>query len=313
MGAPGGDSLAELLARGRIPGGLVRQAVWRAEVASTQAEARRLASRCGAGVLVVADRQTGGRGRQGRFWFSPPGGLWMSLILSPARPRREWPLLTPIAALALRDALEAVASLSCGIKWPNDLLVGERKIAGILAETGCEPYLVLGMGVNLSLGAEDFPPDLRAAATSVRIETGRPLARRRLLPELLRRLAAHIAAWERCGPAVLRGPLERASLLLGRDVTIATAPADSGAASAQGGARAPGSPAADPRLDVAAPCSGEFPACGHLCGRVVGLGVLGELIVETAGGERVSAAAGEIVAVRPPLGAAARPLQLGEE
>lgn len=115
---------------------LVRRFLHCPSVPSTQDEVRRLVAAPGvpersAGVLVVADAQTAGRGLIGRRWHSPAGGgLWFSLSLAPLRPRAEWPFVTALAALAGREALAESAGLGSGIKWPNDLLVRGRKIAG---------------------------------------------------------------------------------------------------------------------------------------------------------------------------------------
>ena len=117
------------------------------------------------GTIVLADQQTAGRGRLGRAWHSPAGnGLYVSLVLRPARVPG---LLTLAAGVALAEAVEAVTALPPDIKWPNDLLVGRRKLAGILAETasGDVPQVVIGYGINV--GRQSFPPDLSGRATSL--------------------------------------------------------------------------------------------------------------------------------------------------
>jgi len=140
---------------------------------STNARARELAT-AGAphGTLLTADEQAAGRGRQGRSWTAPAGtALLMSLILRDLGPARE--LLPLAAALAVCEACEAVAPVHCLIKWPNDVWIDGRKVAGILIEgRPAEGWTVLGIGLNVSTVAEDFPQELREAATSLWLAAG---------------------------------------------------------------------------------------------------------------------------------------------
>ena len=155
---------------------------------STNTELARLASDGAAeGVSIVADEQTAGRGRLQRAWSSPKGaGLYFSILLRPTIPQNYWPLMTFMAALAVGDALREACKLQTDIKWPNDLLSGERKICGILAEaidTRAGRAVILGIGINLTQNA--FPPELANVATSVAEATGRPLDREHILAALL--------------------------------------------------------------------------------------------------------------------------------
>jgi BirA family biotin operon repressor/biotin-[acetyl-CoA-carboxylase] ligase len=142
---------------------------------STNLEAARQAGE-GApeGLCVIAAEQTAGRGRLERQWVSPKGaGLYFSIILRPQFEQSVWPLLTLMAAIAVRDALLDAYDLETDIKWPNDLLVNGRKLCGILAETvdtSIGRAVVLGIGVNLKQGS--FPVELEAVATSVESATG---------------------------------------------------------------------------------------------------------------------------------------------
>ena len=154
---------------------------------STNTEAARLAAEGAAeGLSIVADEQTAGRGRLRRIWSSPKGaGLYFSLLLRPAMPLNLWPLITFMAALATGDALMDAAGLQTEIKWPNDLLAGERKICGILSETVDTPAgraVVVGIGINLTRLA--YPPDLAKAATSVEEQTTQSADRQLLLSSL---------------------------------------------------------------------------------------------------------------------------------
>jgi BirA family biotin operon repressor/biotin-[acetyl-CoA-carboxylase] ligase len=155
---------------------------------STNTELARLASE-GApeGVSVVAEEQTAGRGRLQRAWSSPKGaGLYFSILLRPTIPQNGWPLITFMAALTVGDALREACELETDIKWPNDILSGERKICGILAEAIETPVgraVILGIGINLTQNA--FPPELANVATSVSEATGRAPDREQILAALL--------------------------------------------------------------------------------------------------------------------------------
>jgi BirA family transcriptional regulator, biotin operon repressor / biotin---[acetyl-CoA-carboxylase] ligase len=143
---------------------------------STNLEAARRASE-GApeGLCIVAGEQTAGRGRLERHWVSPKhAGLYFSIVLRPQFEQSVWPLLTLMAAVAVRDALLDVYELDTDIKWPNDLLVNDRKLCGILAETvdtRMGRAVVLGIGINLKQGS--FPVELDGIATSVESANGR--------------------------------------------------------------------------------------------------------------------------------------------
>lgn len=129
------------------------------------------------GTLIIAEGQTGGKGRRGRSWFSPAGkGIYASLILRPTLPPNEAPRLTLLTAVAAAEALLALAPVPVRIKWPNDITVNGKKLAGILTQASTEidvlDYVVVGLGVNVNIAEEEFPDDLRDSATSLLIETG---------------------------------------------------------------------------------------------------------------------------------------------
>ncbi len=158
----------------------------------------RVASGRADGVVVIAEQQTAGRGRRGRSWFSPPGaGLYVSVVLAPARarlsPERATALLTLAAGVALSRGVERATGLAPDIKWPNDLLVGSRKLAGILAEgvaSAVSPgvqAVVLGYGINVGTAA--YPPELGTRATSLEAELGRTIDRALVCAETLASLA----------------------------------------------------------------------------------------------------------------------------
>jgi BirA family transcriptional regulator, biotin operon repressor / biotin---[acetyl-CoA-carboxylase] ligase len=145
------------------------------------------------GVAVFAEAQSKGRGRLGRKWLSPSHtGLWFSVLLRPDLPPQAATQLTVAAATSLVRAIRQVAGLSPEIKWPNDILLNGRKVAGVLTELSAEldhvKYIVLGMGVDVNLNSGDFPPELRKLATSIKIETGRSVRRAELAAAILHEL-----------------------------------------------------------------------------------------------------------------------------
>jgi BirA family biotin operon repressor/biotin-[acetyl-CoA-carboxylase] ligase len=187
--------------RGRL-GRLASHVVFLPITGSTNDVASTLAASGGLeGTVVLAEAQTAGRGRRGHAWLSPPGsGLYVSVILTPARARtdgaRATMLLTLAAGVALAEAVEAATALRVDLKWPNDLFAAGRKLGGILAEgmsAGPESNgtridsVILGYGINV--GAMAFPPELAARATSLEIELGRAVDRAWLFSETLAALA----------------------------------------------------------------------------------------------------------------------------
>ncbi len=146
------------------------------------------------GTVVVAETQTAGRGRRGRTWHSPARhGIYVSVILRPPLPVRDVPRVSLLLGVAVAETLEAEYDLPARIKWPNDILINHRKIAGILSEVVTSPqhevdYIVTGIGLNINNPLEEFPPDLRTDPTSVMAERDTPVSRVRILQGLLMRL-----------------------------------------------------------------------------------------------------------------------------
>lgn len=153
------------------------------------------------GAAVVAGRQTQGRGRHGRTWVSPPGGLWCSIVLRPARDAGRG-VLSLAMAVAAAEAIDAAAGVRAVIRWPNDIMINGRKVAGILLE-GAEDAVVAGIGINANLPADALPQVLRPAAASLHEVAGRPIGIEALLDRLLARGGFWYAAWTRGGPQVL--------------------------------------------------------------------------------------------------------------
>lgn len=223
-----------------------------------------------AGLVVVADHQTAGRGRLGRRWEAPPGTcLLLSVLLRPLLPPERLHLCTAAVALAAADAGAVTAAVQAGVKWPNDLVVGDRKLAGVLAEAdfgapGGPPgsvAVVVGVGYNVN-----WPGPPGVGGTSLAEEAGRPIDRQALLEALLEALAPRAARLDDdAGRAALAAELGRRCVTLGRDVRV-TLPA---------GATPPA-----------------------LVGRAVDLTDAGHLVV-VAGGRRREISAADVVHLRP--------------
>lgn len=195
------------------------------ELGSTNDRARELAEEGAAhGEVVIAERQTAGRGRRGRAWISPARkNLYFSAVLRPDLPPARAPEVTLVASLAVCDALRQ-AGVDAGIKWPNDVLAGGRKIAGILTELAAEPdrvhWIVVGVGVNVNARAEDFPDDLRGEATSVLLERGEPAPRALFAAACLTALEGWLDVHEERGFGPIREAWRERSVTLGREVRV---------------------------------------------------------------------------------------------
>jgi BirA family biotin operon repressor/biotin-[acetyl-CoA-carboxylase] ligase len=145
------------------------------------------------GVVVFAESQTRGRGRLGRKWISPARkGLWFSILLRPDLRPQETTQLTVASATALRRAIQSETGLKPEIKWPNDILIGGKKVAGILTELSAEldkvRCVILGIGIDVNLDAGELPAELKKTATSLKIETGEMVSRAELAAAILREL-----------------------------------------------------------------------------------------------------------------------------
>jgi BirA family biotin operon repressor/biotin-[acetyl-CoA-carboxylase] ligase len=172
--------------------------------------------------VVVADSQSAGRGRHGRPWYDEPGAsLLTSILLRPRLTPARLPTLSLTAGVAVAEALAAVAGVDARLRWPNDVLVGARKIAGILLESrvaGGAPVVALGIGVNV--GQRAFPSELASRATSVRLASGRDVDREALLAALLDRLDHWRARLEREGFGPVRERWRALSDTLGHPVRV---------------------------------------------------------------------------------------------
>lgn len=169
---------------------------WRVEVveragSTNSVVGHRAAAGEDAGLVVVAERQLSGRGRLDRAWVSPPrAGLTFSVLLRPALPTMEWGWLPLLAGVAVARAIRAQAELEAVLKWPNDVLVGDRKVAGLLAEAVAPGGLVLGIGLNVTTTQDELPHE---GATSLRLESAKTTDRGTLLRAVLRELSRVLA------------------------------------------------------------------------------------------------------------------------
>jgi BirA family biotin operon repressor/biotin-[acetyl-CoA-carboxylase] ligase len=185
------DDLLSRLGKTRVIGRDIR--VFERTTSTNDIMARLAGDGVKEGAVVFAESQSRGRGRLGRHWISPPRqGLWFSILLRPDLAPQSATQLTVAAATALARALAQQTGLAPEIKWPNDLLMGGKKVAGILTELTAEldhvKEVVLGIGVNVNLELSELPRELRSAATSLRIESGQAVDRAELAVAILREM-----------------------------------------------------------------------------------------------------------------------------
>jgi BirA family transcriptional regulator, biotin operon repressor / biotin---[acetyl-CoA-carboxylase] ligase len=196
------------------------------EIDSTNNYARALAERGEPqGAIVIAERQTLGRGRLGRSWVSPPYvNLYCSIILRPTLPPAHTPRITLTAAVALADAVEGFSPVAPVIKWPNDILAGGKKLAGVLTEAVSNSqrveFVILGIGVNLNYSPDSMPPEIRERATSLSVLAGRRVSREGFLRRLLQDLDRCYGILEETGFAALAPRWDARFGLRGRRVRV---------------------------------------------------------------------------------------------
>jgi len=192
----------------------------RESVESTNDDARELGKAGAAdGLIVLAGRQTAGRGRRGAAWFSPAGeSLAFSILVRPAEPKALWPRLALAAGLAVAEAIGKFG-VQAGIKWPNDVWIGQRKVAGILVEAGAD-FAVVGIGVNVNTTC--FPEAVSEIATSLRMETSQEFSRADVLAAITHRFAMRRRQIGNDFPLLISAVSERC-VLTGKAVSLITA------------------------------------------------------------------------------------------
>jgi BirA family biotin operon repressor/biotin-[acetyl-CoA-carboxylase] ligase len=201
-----------------------RDIVYFTETDSTNTRAKDLASK-GApeGTLVISEKQIKGRGRKGRNWFSPSqGGIYTSLILRPGISPGEAPKITLLTAVVVAETLRTLTQLNVSIKWPNDILVNGKKIAGILTEMSTEmdaiDYIVVGLGLNVN--TPRFPDDITEKATSIFIETGKHFPRAKFIQEYLKWYEEYYEIFKKSGfePVIKRW--KELTDMIGKRITV---------------------------------------------------------------------------------------------
>jgi len=196
------------------------------KIGSTNTQAMAMAAK-GAeeGTLLVAETQTAGKGRLGRSWFSPPGlNLYLSVILRPEIDCAQATILTLLAGIAVAHAIRERSQVTAHLKWSNDVLIGEKKVAGILAELATDgqaiKHLILGIGLNVNLEAAMLPPELSKTATSLKIESGRTVSRLEMLEALVNQLERWYTVFLDQGPTPILKECSQLSHTVGRRIQV---------------------------------------------------------------------------------------------
>jgi BirA family biotin operon repressor/biotin-[acetyl-CoA-carboxylase] ligase len=196
------------------------------KVGSTNEEASTLAAKgADEGTLILAETQTAGKGRLGRTWFSPPGiNLYLSVVLRPQIEPAQATIITLLAGLAVALAIRERTRLTPQLKWPNDVFIGGKKVAGILAELAADgrtiKHLILGIGLNVNLDEAALPPELLKTATSLLIESGRAQNRLEMLETLVNQLERWYTDFLDQGAKPIIEEYSRFSITLGRWIRV---------------------------------------------------------------------------------------------
>ena len=202
------------------------QIIYYDAVDSTNQEARRLILQgCGQGTVIVANMQTAGKGRLGRHWESPAGtGIWSSLILEPEVGLQQTSLYSFVIAVAVAEGIGEATGLRAEIKWPNDILIGGKKVCGILLELVAEMMqvhqLIVGIGINANQQLEDFPPEVQLKGTSLAIALGHSVNRSAVLGTVLTKVQEACLLLEQEGCAAIREKWIALSCVIGKEVQI---------------------------------------------------------------------------------------------
>lgn len=210
-----------------VQGDIGREIIFFKTIGSTNTAALELAEK-GAphGTVVIADRQAKGKGRLGRTWVSPPGSnIYMSVILRPEIEPKDATLLTIMTAVSCAKGVMKSTGLKAEIKWPNDLMISNKKLGGILTEMKSDPdgivFAVIGIGINVnSKTTKDFPPDIQGIATSIREELGKIQSRTFIIAEILKETEHWYKVLLTEGRKPLFDEWKRLSSTLGRKVKV---------------------------------------------------------------------------------------------
>jgi len=211
------------ISRGLTTDIIGKQKIWHYEsLKSTNNRAYELAEKGEPeGTLVVAETQTSGKGRLGRKWISPKsGGIYFSLILRPDMESDKVPVITLVAAVSIQRAIKKICDIDAGIKWPNDILIDEKKVCGILCEIKAQPdmvdFLILGVGINVNTPLKKLP----AEATSLKNESSRSVSRRKLMRQILTEIEKDYIKMKKEGFISLREECKKLSTVLNKRITV---------------------------------------------------------------------------------------------
>ncbi|MDP2841491.1 MAG: biotin--[acetyl-CoA-carboxylase] ligase [Candidatus Methanoperedens sp.] len=195
------------------------------ETESTNILARDMAGSVDEGTVIIAESQTGGRGRMGRKWISPEGGIWLSVVLKPRMQPLHAPRITLLAGVAVAKTIRNFG-LSAKIKWPNDVLINGKKVCGILTEIGAEmdsiQYIVVGIGIDANVDTETFPEEFRDSSTSLKNELGYDINRVEFVQKLLIELESLYLKFQKEGFTSIIEEWRMMSATIGQWVKITT-------------------------------------------------------------------------------------------
>lgn len=220
----------DLLTPGEIKAGLTTGVIGKDikyfdETESTNIIAREIAGSVEEGTVVIAESQTGGRGRMGRKWISPEGGVWLSIILKPMIQPVYAPRITLLAGVSVAKTIRSYG-IEARIKWPNDVLINEKKVCGILTEIGAEidmiDYIIVGIGIDANVDTESFPEEFRESSTSLKKELGYAINRVEFVQRLLGEFEALYLKFQKEGFPPILEEWRRMSATIGEWVKITT-------------------------------------------------------------------------------------------
>lgn len=209
----------------KIRSDIGREIIFFEEVSSTNTVASHLAETAVEGTVFLAESQEKGRGRLGRLWISPPGlNIHMSILLRPRIKQSNATLLTIMAAVACATALRGITGLDVLIKWPNDLMLSQRKLGGILTEiktaSGEVTVAIIGIGLNVNIKLDAFPEDVKKTATSLRNETGRVYSREEIIAGVLNEMNKWYAHLNAGDGELLLSEWKRLDSTLGKQMKV---------------------------------------------------------------------------------------------
>jgi BirA family transcriptional regulator, biotin operon repressor / biotin---[acetyl-CoA-carboxylase] ligase len=208
----------------KIRGGIGKEIFFYRNTGSTNTLALELSDTSAEGSAIIADCQESGKGRLGRTWWSPPeSNIYMSIILKPRLDASHMTLITIMSAVACTHAIRQTTGLNITIKWPNDLIVSDKKMGGILTELKLRKGItraVVGIGINVNIDADQFPGDIRETATSVKIEKGTTVEREDIITAILNEVDRWYTLLQKNGKNLLLEEWKRLTSTLGKKIMV---------------------------------------------------------------------------------------------